>query len=121
MKYQTIIGLSLLPLLSKVAQRIALGQFKNYLTQKNRLTCRQSGNREHHSTETLSLLVGDHIFSTVDKKQIMAMVLIDLSKAFDSLCLSTLLRKLQYLGISNKGLLWFESYLTNKQRSKSTW
>ena len=38
------------------------------------------------------------------------MVLIDLSKAFDSLCHSTLC-KLQYLGESNKLLLWFESYL----------
>ena len=67
--------ISLLPLLSKVTERIALGQFNNYLTQKNRLTCHRSGKREHHSTETLSLLVGDHIFSAMDKKQITAMVL----------------------------------------------
>ena len=113
--------ISLLPLLSKVTERIALGQFNNYLTQKNRLTCHRSGKREHHSTETLNLLVGDHIFSAMDKKQITAMVLIDLSKAFDSLCLSTQLCKLQNLGTSDKALLWFESYLTNRQRSKSTW
>ena len=92
--------ISLLPLLSKVTERIALGQFNNYSTQKNRL-CHQSGNREHHSTETLSLLVGDHISSAMDKKRITAIVLIDLSKAFDSLCHSTLLCKLQNLGISN--------------------
>ena len=46
----------------------------------------------------------------MDEKQITALVLIDLSKAFDSLCHSTLC-KLQYLGESNKVLLWFESYL----------
>ena len=40
--------ISLLPLLSKVAERIALGQFNNYLTQETGLTCHQSGNREHH-------------------------------------------------------------------------
>ena len=109
--------ISLLPLLSKVARRIALGQFNNCSTQKNRLTCHQSGNRQHDSTETLSLLVGDHIFIAMYKKQITAMVLIDLSKALDSLCHSTLLSKLQNLGTSNKALLWFESFLKNRQRS----
>ena len=108
--------ISLLPVLSKAAERIALAQVNNYLTQKNRLTCHQSGNRKHHSTETLSLLVSDHIFSAMVKKQIMAMVLIDVSKAFNSLCHSTLLCKLQHLGTSNKTLLCFESYLTNGQQ-----
>ena len=49
------------------------------------LTCHQSRNRKHLSTATLSLLVSDHISSAMDKKQITAMVLIDLSKAFGSL------------------------------------
>ena len=73
-------------MLSKVAERIPLAQFNNFLRQKKRHTCHQSGNRKHHSTETLSLLVSDHIFSAMDKKQITAMVLIGLSKALDSLC-----------------------------------
>ena len=73
-------------MLSKVAERIALAQFNNYLTQKNHLTCHQSGNRKHHSTETLSLLVSDHIFSAMVKKQITPVVLIDVNKAFNSLC-----------------------------------
>ena len=76
-----------MPVLSKVAERIVLAQFNNYLTQKNRLTCHQSGNRKHHLPGNFELLpVSDHIFSAMDKKQITAMVLIDLSKAFDSLC-----------------------------------
>ena len=78
--------ISLLPVLSKVAERIALAQFNNYLTQKNHLTCHQSRNRKHHSTETLSLLVSDHIFSAMVKKQITPVVLIDVNKAFNSLC-----------------------------------
>ena len=45
------------------------------------------------------------------------MVLIDLRKVFESLCHSALLCKLQNLGTSNKALLWFESYLTNRQQS----
>ena len=45
------------------------------------------------------------------------MVLIDLSKAFDSVCHRTLLLKLQGLGVSSKALKWFESYLTDRMRS----
>ena len=59
----------------------------NNLVQKNRLTSHQSGNRKLHSTEALSLVVTDLIFRAMGNKQIIkAMVLIDLSKAIDSLC-----------------------------------
>ena len=75
-------SVSLLPVLSKVAEGIAMRQFNDYLTLHNRLTRHQSGNRSLHSTETLSLLVTDDIFRAMDSRQITAMVLIDLSKAF---------------------------------------
>ena len=45
------------------------------------------------------------------------MVLIDLSKAFDSICHRTLLTKLKGLGASNEASKWFESYLTNRRQS----
>ena len=109
--------ISLLPVLSKVTEKIALNQFTEYLTRQGNLTCHQSGNRKFHSTETLSLLVTGHIYKAMDKKEITAMVLIDLSKAFDSICHSTLLTKLKGLGASNEALTWFESYLTNRMQS----
>ena len=40
-----------------------------------------------------------YIFKAMDKKEITAMVLIDLSKAFNSICHRTLLLKLQGLGV----------------------
>ena len=91
-------------------------QFNDYLTLHNRLTRHQSGNRSLHSTETLSLLVTDDIFRAMDSRQITAMVLIDLSKAFDSLFHSTLPGKLQLLGTSEKALIWFKSYLSDRQQ-----
>ena len=83
--------ISLLPVLSKLTEKIALNQFNDFLTQQGNLTCHQSGNRTYHSTETLSLLVSGHIFKAVDKKEIKGMVLIDLSKAFYIICHRTLL------------------------------
>ena len=96
--------ISLQPELSKVTEKIALNQFTEDLTQQGNLTCHQSGNREFHSTETLSLLVTGHIYKEMDKKEITAMILIDLSKAFDSICHRTLLTKLKGLGASNEAL-----------------
>ena len=45
------------------------------------------------------------------------MVLINLSKAFDSICHRTLLTKLKGLSASNEAPKWFESYLTNQMQS----
>ena len=81
--------ISLLPVRSKVAKTIALIQFNDFLTKHDKLTQRQSGNRKNLSTETLSLLVSDHTFRAIDQQQLTAMVLIDLSKAFYSICLGT--------------------------------
>ena len=92
--------ISLLPVLSKLTEKIALNQSNDFLTQQGNLTCHQSGNRKYHSTETLSLLVTGHghIFKAMDKKEITAMVLIDLSKTFDSICHRTFLLNLQTAG-----------------------
>ena len=49
--------ISLFPVLSKVAENIALIQISDLLTKQDKLTQRQSGNRTNHSTETLILLV----------------------------------------------------------------
>ena len=109
--------ISLLPVLSKVAEKIALIQFNDFLTKQDKLSQHESGNCKNQSTETLSLLVTDHVFRAIDQQQLTAMVLIDLSKAFDSICHSTLLLKLRSLGTSSQALKWFESYLTDRKQS----
>ena len=109
--------ISLLPVLSKVAEKLAIQQYASWLSDKNRLTRHQSGNRKLHSAETLGLLVADHGFSAIDERKITAMVLIDLSKAFDSICHTTLIGKLHALGTSTHALNWFRSYLTNRKQT----
>ena len=41
--------------------------------------------------------------------------MIDLSKAFDSICHSLLLRKLEAIGVCDAALIWFTSYLTGRR------
>ena len=52
----------------------------------------------------------------MDRKQITALVLLDLSKAFDSIDHSLLLTKLRSLGFSNRAVEWFKSYLSGRSQ-----
>ena len=106
--------ISLLPVLSKVCERSALIQLMPYLVLNGRLSRKQSGNKKDHSTETSLIKVSDEILTAIDSKKLTAVVLLDFSKAFDSINHQTLLNKLQNIGISSSGLSWCSSYLSNR-------
>ena len=94
-----------------------MNQFSAYLTKKNNhLTSHQSGNKKAHSTETLNILLTDKILEAMDKKKITALVLLDLSKALDSIDHLRMLRKLYTLGASPSTVKWFKSYLTGRRQ-----
>ena len=106
--------ISLLPILSKACERVAHDQFMEYLTLKNRLSSKQSGNKKSHSTETSVIQTTDMILSAIDKKQLTAVVLLDMSKAFDSINHNMLLVKLQDVCASPSAIKWFRSCLTSR-------
>ena len=102
--------ISLLPVLSKVCERVAHNQFSSYLLSRDHLSCKQSGNKQWHSTETSLIHTTDTILSAIDKKKLTAVVLLDMSKAFDSINHQILLEKLQDVGASPPVIHWFYSY-----------
>ena len=108
--------ISLLPIASKVCERIVLDQFNSYLTENKLLTSHQSGNKKSHSTETLNKLLIDNILEAMNDKTITALVLLDLSKAFDSINHEKLLVKLSTVGASPSTVEWFRSYLSNRRQ-----
>ena len=56
------------------------------------------------------------ILSAIDKKQLTAVVLLDMNKAFDSINHNMLLVKLQDVGTSPSAIKWFHSYLTSRHQ-----
>lgn len=95
---------------------IAHEQFVSYLT-TNKLSIHQSGNKKLHSTETLGVLFTSQLYKAIDDHKITAALLLDLSKAFDSIHHETLLKKLRGLiNISDDALKWFTSYLTRRKQ-----
>ena len=100
----------------KVCERIVLNQLTAYLRTNNRLSVKQSGNKKFHSTETTLISSTDAILTGMDKQDLSAMVVLDMSKVFDSINHDILLLKLKDLGISKYALPWFTSYLTNRHQ-----
>ena len=71
------------------------------------LSLHQSGNRRCHSTETLGVLFTSHLYKAykaIDEKKVTAVLMLDLSKAFDNINHQKLLIKLQSLGVSGMAL-----------------
>ena len=85
----------MLTVASKICKKVALQQFSNYLQRNGLLNKHQSGNRKHHSTETLSISISDFLFDAMDNKGLSSRMLLNLSKAFDSISHFILLQKLR--------------------------
>ena len=101
---------SLLPVASKICERVALNRWNTCIRKGVSLNIRVE-------TEKLNILVSDLILDAMDRKELTAVVLLDLSKAFDSIEHSLLFKKLHSLGVSRKAVDWFKSYLSDRSQS----
>ena len=95
-------------------KRLAHKQFVTFLDNNNKLSQFQSGNRKYHSTETALLSVTEGLLKAMDEKKISILVLMDVSKAFDSINHGMLLFQIRSLGVSPSALEWFKSYLKGR-------
>lgn len=86
--------ISLLPVLSKVLEKILQIQILQYLESNRMLSNYQSGYRANHSSITAVLNISDDIRRAIDDKQACTLVLLDFSKAFDKIDHQLLIKKL---------------------------
>ena len=113
--------LSLLAVTSKVCEKIVLNQFRASVTDNNRLWTHQSGNKKLNSTETSNIHLTDRILKAMDKKKITFLILLELSKAFDSIDHDRWLYKISAMGASSATLNWFKSYVVRPLSNCSYW
>ena len=106
--------MSLLPLISKVIEKVIHDQTSAFLNSRNLLYNYQSGFRKKHSTDFCLSFLNDKILKGFDQGLITGMILIDLQKAFDTIDHDILLQKLYAIGFSKHSVNWFRSYLTNR-------
>ena len=109
--------ISNLSVLSKLLERLVAQQLKAHLDSSGLFPRLQSAYRANHSTETAVLKVLSDILLAIDDGNLSALVMLDLSAAFDTVDHEILLRRLDIsYGLSGTVLHWFESYLVGRRQ-----
>ena len=108
---------SVLPLLSKVFEKVIYDQLSQYLDKYlNSLLC---GFRKAHSSKHALFKLLQALQEELDKSGYVRTILMDLSKAYNTLPHDVLAAKFEAYGIDKNGLNLLCNYLTNcKQRTK---
>ena len=110
--------MSNLPFLSKILEKVVANRLEAHMNNNSLYDPLQSAYRKYHSTETAMIIVHHDITTMLDNGSITALIMLDLSAAFDTIDHAILLKRLNYsFGITGTAHKWFESYLTGRTQS----
>ena len=87
-----------------------------HLHDKDLLHSRNHGYRKHHGTITAILEAQEEAFEAMERGEVMGIVTLDQSAAFDVIEHCILDRKLKLYGFDPHALGWFRSYLRNRSQ-----
>ena len=108
--------ISLLPVISKVIEKIIYTQLSLYFESNKLFSDSQYGFRPNRSTEQATLELTDRIISAMDNNDVPIGIFLDLSKAFDTIDHAILLSKLEHYGVDGIPLQLVKNYLTNRKQ-----
>ena len=107
---------ALLAVCSKILEKAVFLQVMDYMENNNLLHPSHHGFRSNHSTSTALLEMYDVWADSFDEDKLTAVIMLDLSAAFDVVDTSILLDKLKLYGFQNDAVCWIESYLTHRHQ-----
>ena len=99
----------------KVMERVLVDHIVEYLEENDLLANCQFGFRQGRSVEDQLLLMYGEVVARVDSGEVVDVVYLDLSKAFDVVHHGIMIEKLISLGFSPKVLAWIEAFLTGRR------
>ena len=108
--------ISLLTAISKLFEKVVFSQLYDFFHHNNLFYDSQYGFLKKHSTEYAAMELTDKVLKDIDEKNISLAIFMDLSKAFDTLDHSILIKKLAHYGVKGTALEWFTSYLTGRSQ-----
>lgn len=107
---------SILPVLSKVLEKILLIQLKHFLDSRAILPENQSGFRSNHSCTTTLADVTDDILRATDDGKLTVLILLDFSRAFDTIDHNLLCQILRFIGLDTGAVALLRSFLTDRKQ-----
>ena len=106
----------LLPLISKIIEKVVHDQTQASLEGNKILDKFQSGFRKHFSTDLCLSYLDNKIATGFECGLHTGLILIDLQKALDNtINREILINKIEFLGFSKDVTLWFKSYLSYRK------
>ena len=106
----------MLPILSKVLERVLHNQIVSHLGKYDLHSAHQSGFRSGYSTQDVLLYVTDKWLKTIDEGKYTGAVFLDLTKAFDTVNHKILLSKLSYYGFQEASYDLLCNYVSDRQQ-----
>ena len=108
--------ISVLSCFTKIPEQIMYNHLYQYLTENKILYPMQFGSQTCHSTEHAIVQLVDQILESFEYNKYALGVFIDLSKVFDTVYHSILLKKLVLYGLTDRKHSWFKNYLSNRKQ-----
>ena len=108
--------ISLLPCPSKVVERLVYNELYAYCSKFNLLSEKNSGFKKLDGTINQLINLTNKIYQALNDEHEIAMIFLDLSKAYDRICHTRLIYKLRKIGIKGTLLKWIESYLSDRSQ-----
>ena len=108
--------ISLLPCPSKVVERLVYNELYAYCSKFNLLSEKNSGFKKLDGTINQLINLTNKIYQGLNDEHEIAMIFLDLSKAYDRICHKRLIYKLRKIGIKGTLLKWIESYLSDRSQ-----
>ena len=105
---------SVLPVFSKIYEKIVYKRLYDYIVLHNILYDNQFGFREKHSSYMALITLMDHLTEALERGEAVIGLFLDFSKAFDTVDHEILLIKFHHYGIRGEMLNWFRDYLSNR-------
>ena len=107
---------SLLPLPGKILEKIVHKRITNFWEDNKFLSKDQGGFRKGFSTVATVADLTDDLFTQINEGNTTLATFFDLRKAFDTVNIGILKKKLERSGVRNLVLRWCSNYLTNRKQ-----
>ena len=104
-----------LPILGKIIEGVVASRLTYHISTNKLFDTNQSAYRKFHSTETALVKMHNDILQKLDQNQIVALIMIDVSAAFDTVPHQRLIDRFSHdFNVTGTALKWLTSYLENR-------